>query len=179
MQGIAQEMGVDVSELKVILIGYEHQDQVDLKPFQTLQSQYDKVEWDCEMLDPHHNPEPYIEIRLKQDVPLLQPYSTSPQSIAYDMKGSECYAAGDRPVDLSQVGSYGSCLSTLRSRLVCAMEGEFMGRGAVKMGAVKSFQGGSHINKKVPESFAQSPLPLETFHTQGYGTRLSKASYPV
>ena len=43
------------------------------------------------------------------------------------------------------------------------LEGEFMSKGAVKMGAVKSFQGGNHINKKVPASFAQSPLPLESF----------------
>ena len=50
-----QEVGVDVNELKVILVGDEHQ--VDLKPLQTCQQ------------DQHHNPEPYIEIRLKQDVP--------------------------------------------------------------------------------------------------------------
>ena len=170
MYGIAQEVGVDVNELKVILVGDESQ--VDLKPFQTLRSQYDQVEWDYAMLDQHHNPEPYIEIRLKQDVPLLQPYSTSQQSIAYDVKGSERYTAGDGPVDLYQVGSYGSCLSALRSRLVCAMEGEFMSKGAVKMGAVKSFQGGSHIKNKVPESFAQSPLPLETFlHIQTWHSK--------
>ena len=71
------------------------------------------------MLDHHHNPEPYIEIRLKQVVSLLQPYSTNQQSIAYDMKGSERYTARDRPVDLYQVGSYGSCLSALRSVLFC------------------------------------------------------------
>ena len=39
MHAIAQEVGVDVNELKVILVGDEHQ--VDLKPFQTLQSRYD------------------------------------------------------------------------------------------------------------------------------------------
>ena len=162
--GIAQEVRVDLNELKVILVGDEHQ--VNLKPFQSLQSQYDQVEWDYKKLDQHHNSEPYIEIRLKQDVPLLQPHSTSQASIACDVKGSERYTSGDRPVDFYQVGSYGSCLSTLRSRPDCAMEGEFMSKGAVKMGAVKSFQGGSHINKKMPESFAQSPLsplPLETF----------------
>ena len=38
-----------------------------------------------------------------------------------------------------------------------------MSKSAVKMGAVKSFQGGNHINKKVPAQFAQSPLPLESF----------------
>ena len=54
MHGIAQEGGVDVNELKVILVGDEHQ--VDLKPFQTLQTQYDQVEWDYKKLDQHHNP---------------------------------------------------------------------------------------------------------------------------
>ena len=107
----------------MILVGDEGQ--FDLKPFQTLQAQYDKVEWDYAPFDQHHNPEPYLEIRLKQDVPLLQPHSTSQQAIAYDVKGSEKFTQGDRTVDLYQVGSYGSCLSALRSRLVCAMEGKF------------------------------------------------------
>ena len=99
---------------------------------------------------------------MKQDALLLQSYTTSQTSIAFDVKGSEHWTAGDRPVDLYQVGSHGSCLSALRSRLVCAMEGVFTSKGAVKMGAVKSFQGGNHINK-VPAQFAQSPLPLESF----------------
>ena len=121
-------------------------------------------------LDQHHNPEPYIEIRLKQDVPLLPAYSASQQPIAYDVKGSEKFIQGDRPVDLYQVGSYGSCLSALRSRLVCAMESDFSSKGAVKMGAVKSFQTGSHINKKVPAY--QSPLPIESFlHVQTWHSK--------
>ena len=44
MEGIAQEVGVPVSEFKVILVGDETQ--LDLKPFQTLKEQYDRVEWD-------------------------------------------------------------------------------------------------------------------------------------
>ena len=43
MHGIAQEAGVGLNELKVILAGDEHQ--VGLKAFQTLQQQYDQVEW--------------------------------------------------------------------------------------------------------------------------------------
>ena len=40
------------------------------------------------------------------------------------------------------------------------------------MGAVKSFQTGSHINKKVPEAFAQSPLPIESFlHVQTWHSK--------
>ena len=52
------------------------------------------------------------------------------------------------------------------------MEGDFVSKGAVKMGAVKSFQGRNHINKKVPAMFAQSPLPLESFlHIQTWHTK--------
>ena len=47
-----------------------------------------------------------------------------------------------------------------------------MSKGAVKMGAVKSFQGGNHIDKKVPAQFAQSPLPIESFlHIQTWHTK--------
>ena len=99
--------------------------------------------------------------------------TTSQTQLAFDVKGSErCNESGDRPVDLYQVGSYGSRLSALRSRLTCSMEGVFTNKGAVKMGAVKSFQGGNHINKKVPAQFAQSPLPIESFlHIQTWHTK--------
>ena len=176
MHGVAQQVGVDLNEMMVILVGDEHQ--VEMSTFQTFQQQYNQVEWDYEKLNQHHNPEPYIEICLKQDVPLLQPYNTSQNPIAHDVKGSDRYTQRDRPVDLYQVGSYASCLSALRSRLVCAMEGEFVSKGAVKMGAVKYFQGGNHINKKVPESFAQFPLPLETFlHIQTWHSRDPTSGY--
>ena len=65
MQGIANEVGVDLAEMKVILIGDEGQ--FDPKLFQTLMAQRNQVEWDFAPFDQlHHNPEPYIEIRLKQ-----------------------------------------------------------------------------------------------------------------
>ena len=128
--------------------------------------QYHQIEWDYKRLDQLHNPEPYVEIGLKQDAPLLQCYNTSQQQLACDVKGSECWTNGDRPVDLCQLGSYGSCLSALRSRLICPMEGVFKSKGAVKMG-------GNHINKKVPAQFAHSPLPIESFlHLQSWHTRL-------
>ena len=38
MEGIAQEVGVDVNELKVVLAGDETQ--LDVKPFQILREQY-------------------------------------------------------------------------------------------------------------------------------------------
>ena len=73
MEGIAQEVGVPLSELKVILVGDETQ--LDLKPFQILKERYDRVEWDYKRLDQLHDPEPYIEICLKQEAPLLQSYN--------------------------------------------------------------------------------------------------------
>ena len=106
------------------------------------------VEWSYKKLDQLHNPEPYLEIGLKQDVPLLQSCNASQQQLACDVKGSERWTDGFTPVDLYQVGSYGSCLSAVRSRLLRPMERVFNSKGAVKMSAVKSFQGGNHINKK-------------------------------
>ena len=53
----------------------------------------------------------FISLGLKQDAPLLKSYNTSQQQLAFDVEGSERWTNGDRPVDLYQVGSYGSCLS--------------------------------------------------------------------
>ena len=80
MEGIAQEVGVETIELKVIFVRDETL--VDVKPFQTLKEQYHQVGWDYKKLDQLHSPEPYIEIRLKQDAPLLQSYNTSQTSLA-------------------------------------------------------------------------------------------------
>ena len=60
MQGVAQEVGMELSELKLIVVGSENQ--FDPKPFQQLMAQDDKVDWDFAPCDPHHNPEPYLEI---------------------------------------------------------------------------------------------------------------------
>ena len=45
-EGIAQEVGVDINELKVVLVGDETQ--LDVKPFQLLRGQYHQIEWDYE-----------------------------------------------------------------------------------------------------------------------------------
>ena len=174
MEGIAQEVGVDMGDIKVILVGEETQ--LDVKPFQTLKEQYHMVEWDYKRLDQLRNPEPcveiqpYVEIRLKQDAPLLQSYNTSQTQLAFDVKGSERWTHGDRPVDLYQVGSYGSCLSALRSKLIWAMEGVFTSKGAVKMGAVKSFQGGVTSIRKSQPSLRNHPCRLIASFTSRLGT---------
>ena len=80
-------------------------------------------------------------------------HSTSQQAIAYDVKGSENFTQGERSKGPLASGELQPLLlSTLRSRLVCAMEGDFSSKGAIKMGALKSFQTCSHINKKLPDA---------------------------
>ena len=59
--------------------------------FQTLQQQHDQVGWEYKKLDQHHNTEPYIEIRLKQDVPLLQPKNTSQNPIHTSRPSSQSF----------------------------------------------------------------------------------------
>ena len=54
MEGIAPEVGVDMGDLKVILVGDETQ--LDVKPFQILKDQYHQVEWDYKKLDQLRNP---------------------------------------------------------------------------------------------------------------------------
>ena len=121
MEGLAQEVGVGMGDLKVILVGTRPSLMLNLSRLSA--SNITRLNVTTRSIDQLHNPEPYVEICLKQDAPLLQPYSTSQTSLAFDVKGSERWTHGDRPIDLYQVGSYGSCLSALRSRLICAMEG--------------------------------------------------------
>ena len=65
------------------------------------------------------------------------------------------------------------------STLCVPMEGVFNSKGAIKMSAVKSFQGGNH-NKKVPLKFAHSPLPIESFlHLQTWHTRYPSQAYAL
>ena len=79
--------------------------------------QVDQVEWDCKKLDQHHNAEPYIEIRLKQDVPFFQPFNTTQKPLVADVKDAERYTAGDRPVNLYQDRHI--WLVSLGGRLMC------------------------------------------------------------
>ena len=81
LSGIAQELGAEHGEFKLVLRGDEGQ--FDPKPIPTLMETYDKLECEFALCDPHYNTEPHLEIRLKGDVPLMAPHSTS---IASDVK---------------------------------------------------------------------------------------------
>ena len=93
---------------------------------------------------------------------LTHPHTRAQGSSACDVKGSNGYTDGSSPASLYQVGSYGSCLSALRSKMICAMEGNFTSKGAPRRGEVKHFQPGTHINQQVPERLRGSQLPIET-----------------
>ena len=97
-----------------------------------------------------HNPEPYLEIELKGDNLLMHTWTHSQASIACDVKDSKRYTDGTFLAALYQFGSFGSCLSALRSKMIWAMEGNFTSKGAPRMGEVKHFQPGTHVNSEVP-----------------------------
>ena len=75
MEGIAQEVGVDMNKLKVVLVGDEIQ--LDVKPFQILREQDHQVEWEHKKLPPVSYPvlptmQPHVEIRRKNDAPFFR-----------------------------------------------------------------------------------------------------------
>ena len=61
LSGVAQELGVEPCEFKLVLVG--DGGQFDRKPIQTLMETCDKLEWEFAPCNPHDNPEPHLEIR--------------------------------------------------------------------------------------------------------------------
>ena len=175
LDGIVQELGLEPKEFKIVLVANE--DQTDPSPFQSLHQHYTDLEWGYQRFNAWENPETYLEIQLKNDNLLTHPHTRSQQSIACDVKSSNQFTDGSSPVSLYQVGSYGSCLSALRSKMICTMEGNFQGKGAPRMGELKHFQTGSHVNQQVSEKFLGSPLPVKTFlHIHTWQTRYPKSA---
>ena len=161
LEGISQELGVEAKDLKLVIVA--DRGQSDTKPLGAIAQAYEGLEWEVKPMNQMRNPETYLEIQLTGDNLLVHPHTRSQASIAHDVKGSKSYADGTVPASLYQVGSYGSRLSALRSKMICAMEGNFTSKGAPRMGEVKHFRPGTHINEQVTEKLAGSPLPLETF----------------
>ena len=88
------------------------------------------------------------------------------------VKLAERYTAGDRAVGLYQAGTYGSCLCSLRSRLVWPTQGNFISKGVPRPHQARLFNGGTHRTAVFPEAWTQSPLLTETFlHIQTWHAR--------
>ena len=147
LDGIAQEMGLETKEFKIVLVANEVQ--IDPKRFQDLHQHYHDLtllgdpayEWQSAHASTHQIPAVHHQRRQR----------------------SNHFTDGSSPVSLYQVGSHGSRLSALRSKMSCAMEGNFSSKGAPRMGEIKHFQARTHVKQQVSEKFLGSPLPVETF----------------
>ena len=175
MEGIAQEVGVDMNEFKVVLVGEETQ--LDAKSFQILKEHYHQVEWEHKKLPPVFYPaspsmQPHVEIRRENDTPFFQPNETNWRSIPSDACPTRIWTDGDKPVDLYQRGTFGSCLCSIRARALWPTQGNFIAKGAPRYYQSSLFNGGTHQSIDYPELWAQSPLPIETFlHVCTWRTR--------
>ena len=166
MEGIAQEVGVDMGDLKVILVGDETQ--VDVKPFQTLKEQYHQLQWEYKTILPSCHPvpptmQPHVEIRRKDDTSFFHPIHTNWRSIPSDIRPARICTDGDKPVDLYQRSTFGSCLSSIRARALWPTQGNFIAKGAPRYYQSRLCNGGTRQSVDYPEQWAQSPLPIETF----------------
>ena len=133
MERIAQEVGVDMNELKVVLVGDETQ--LDVKPFQILKERYPQVGWTYKKTTQSH-PAPsatlYLEIQCKGEASFFQPMLTNWRSIPSDVRPDRICTDGDKPVDLCQKGTFGSCLSAIRARALWPTQGNYIAKGATR-----------------------------------------------
>ena len=64
-----------------------------------------------------NHPRAYFEISLDNESFLMNPINTTSECVPKDIKGSGAYTEPGQPAALWQAGSYGSALSTLRTKL--------------------------------------------------------------
>ena len=112
--------------------------------------------------------EPHVEVRRRQNAPFDPPFQTDYRPTPSDVKPAKICTDGDRPVDLYQVGTFGSRISSIRSRTVWPTQSNFIAKGAPRYYRARLFNGGTHRAIAYLEEWAQSPLPIETFlHIHG------------
>ena len=124
MEGIAQEVGVDMNELKVVLVGDETQ--LDVKPFQILKEWHPQVGWTYKKTTQSHSAPSatlYLEIQRKGEASFFQPMLTNWRSVPSAVRPARICTDGDKPVDFFQRGTFGSCLSAIRARATVATPG--------------------------------------------------------
>ena len=124
-----------------------------------------------------NHPRAYFEISLANESLLMNPINTTNECVPKDIKGSAAYTDPGQPAPLWQAGSYGSALSTLRTKLLAAMEGPFTTKAAPRLCSVVQFQLGTHLNRMQPHGWTGSPLALEAFlHLHAWHARYPKDS---
>ena len=124
-----------------------------------------------------NHPRAYFEISLANDSLHMNPINTTSECVLKDIKGSGAYTEPGQPAPLWHAGSYGSALSTLRTKLLAAMEGPFTTKAAPRLCSVVQFQLGTHVNRMTPQGWTGRPLALEAFlHLHAWHAKYPKDS---
>ena len=143
VDGVAQEIGAERRDMKVTFVAdHRHHD------LSTSKILKDKVMRDVtftwERPNELNHPRPYLEISLASKKLLMTPIIVTGECVPKDIKGSGAYTEPGQQAPLWQAGSYGSALSTLRTKLVAALEGQFTTKAAPRLVSVVQYQLGTH-----------------------------------
>ena len=139
VDGIAQEVGADRRDMKVTFAA-EHQNH-DMSVWKQLKEDVlHDVTFVWARPNTLNHPQPYFEISLVNEKLLMTPINVTSECVPKDIKGSGAYTEPGQPAPLWQAGSYGSALSTLRTKLVAAMEGQFTTKAAPRLVLLSSIK---------------------------------------
>ena len=176
VDGIAQEIGAERRDMKITFVA-DHR-RLDMSSWKLLKEELmPETSFVWRPPDDLNHPRPYFEISLANDQLLMNPINVTNECVPKDIKGSAAYTEPGQPAPLWQAGSYGSALSTLRTKLLAAIEGPFTTKGAPRLCSVVQFQLGTHPNRMTPHGWTGSPLALEAFlHLHAWHARYPKDS---
>ena len=176
VDGIAQEIGAERRDMRVTFVA-DHR-QHDLSAWKELKySLMDETKFVWQRPNDLNHPRAYFEISLDNESLLMPPINTTSECVPKDIKGSQAYTEPGQPASLWQAGSYGSALSTLRTKLLAAMEGNFTTKAAPRLNSVVQYQMGTHVNRMTPQGWTGSPIALEAFlHLHTWHARYPKDS---
>ena len=176
VDGIAQEIGVERRDMRVTFVA-DHR-QHDLSAWSELKYKIMKeTKFVWQRPNDLNHPRAYFEITLDNESLLMSPINTMSECVPKDIKGSQAYTEPGQPASLWQAGSYGSALSTLRTKLLAAMEGSFTTKAAPRLNSVVQYQMGTHVNRMTPHGWTGSLLALEAFlHLHTWHARHPKDS---
>ena len=176
VDGIAQEIGAERRDVRVMFAA-DHR-QHDLSSWSYLKHMLmTETHFVWQRPNDLNHPRAYFEISLDNESLLMNPINTMSECVPKDITGSGAYTEPRQPAALWQAGSYGSALSTLRTKLLAAMEGPFTTKAAPRLHSVVQFQMGTHVNRMTPHGWTGSPLALEAFlHLHAWHAKYPKDS---
>ena len=159
VDGIAQEIGAERRDVRVTFVA-DHKKH-DLSAWSELKYKFmEETKFVWQRPNDLNHPRPYFEITLDNESLLMPPISITSECVPKDIKGSQAYTEPGQPASLWQAGSYGSALSTLRTKLLAAMEGNFTTKAAPRLTSVVQYQLGTHVKR--------TKIPCKTDPTYGH-----------